>query len=254
MEQKEQNEKENLDKAYLDFISTISHEIRTPLTSIKGFADTMINSYDLLDDEKKKKFLNIIKSQSNRLIKMTENLLTVSKLEYNTQNLILKSFEIKPKISQVINILKAQYHVGNFSVEIENSLPKVLADEDKFEQIMLNLLENALKYSDFGSEIRITAKTSDKQNCVTISVKDNGVGIKKEDYGKIFHKFARLDNHLTRKAQGSGLGLYITKNLVELMNGKIEVTSDEAETVFTFELPIASIDKQSAKALDGTGG
>lgn len=247
---------------YEDFISTVSHELRTPLTSIRGFSQTMLASWDKLDDESKKKFLNIIVEQSNRLINLVENMLSVTKLHNAKENLILKEFSIKQPIETVASIVKNQYKDKAFEIIIDKSTPAILADTDKFQQIMTNLIENAAKYGLENSTITIKAGLSNSKaieaNCysdsesVSIKVINFGSEIPSEDYEKIFTKFARIDNPLTRKVQGSGLGLYITKNLVEKMGGKISVNStlkDGSKDVYvnTFEviLPAENIEQQA---------
>lgn len=247
---------------YEDFISTVSHELRTPLTSIRGFSQTMLASWDKLDDESKKKFLNIIVEQSNRLINLVENMLSVTKLHNAKENLILKEFSIKQPIETIASIVKNQYKDKTFEIIIDKSTPAILADTDKFQQIMTNLIENAAKYGLENSTITIKAGLSNSKaietNCysdsesVSIKVINFGSEIPSEDYEKIFTKFARIDNPLTRKVQGSGLGLYITKNLVEKMGGKISVNStlkDGSKDVYvnTFEviLPAENIEQQA---------
>ena len=222
----------------------------------------MLASWDKLDDESKKKFLNIIVEQSNRLINLVENMLSVTKLHNAKENLILKEFSIKQPIETVASIVKNQYKDKNFEIIIDKSTPAILADTDKFQQVMTNLIENAAKYGLENSTITIKAgllgsgvmnqhSAPDNEN-VSIKIINFGGEIPSEDYEKIFTKFARIDNPLTRKVQGSGLGLYITKNLVEKMGGKISVNStlkSGSKDVYinTFEviLPAANIEKQA---------
>lgn len=231
------------DKDYEDFISTVSHELRTPLTSIRGFSQTMLASWDKLDDESKKKFLNIIVEQSNRLINLVENMLSVTKLQNSKENLIYKEIQIKPIIEMISSIVKNQYKDKKINIEIPNTTPAILADKDKFQQIMTNLIENAAKYGDDNTTI--TVKANIYKDMVSIKVTNQGIEIPKEDYEKIFTKFSRIDNPLTRKVQGSGLGLYITKNLVEKMQGQISVQSENHQTTFEVNLPTANIERQA---------
>lgn len=230
-----------------DFISTVSHELRTPLTSIRGFSETMLSSWDKLDDENKKKFLKIIVEQSNRLINLVENMLSVTKLQETKEDLIYKEFSIKPIIETTCSIIKNQYPDKSFEIQIDEKTPHILADKDKFQQIMTNLIENASKYGDENSAIIV--KSSYTEENVSISVINQGIEIEKDDYDKIFTKFSRVDNPLTRKVQGSGLGLYITKNLVEKMGGKISVNSENHRTVFEVALPSANIERQAKNAV-----
>ncbi len=231
---------------YEDFISTVSHELRTPLTSIRGFSQTMLASWDKLDDENKKRFLNIIIEQSNRLIGLVENMLSVTKLQ--DTSIILKEVSIKPVIEMICSIVKNQHPDKTFKTEINT--PAILADKDKFQQVMTNLIENAGKYGDDNSAI--TVKASLNNDFVSIKVINNGIEIAESDYEKIFTKFSRIDNPLTRKVQGSGLGLYITKNLVEKMGGKINVKSQNHETVFEVLMPCANIERQAINAVRHT--
>ena len=226
-----------------DFISTVSHELRTPLTSIRGFSQTMLNSWDKLDDETKKRFLKIIEEQSNRLINLVENMLSVNKLQTEKENLIYKESNLKLIIEPVISVVKNTYPTHKYIFEHNQNIPNILVDRYKFQQIMMNLIENAAKYSDDNSAI--TIKTALCGNFASIKVIDNGIGIDSENYEKIFTKFSRIDNPLTRKVQGSGLGLYITKNLVEKMDGKISVKSENGQTTFEVLMPLKSVEDQA---------
>ncbi len=228
---------------YEDFISTVSHELRTPLTSIRGFSQTMLASWDKLDDESKKKFLKIIVEQSNRLINLVENMLSVTKLQGAKENLIYKEVSIKPVVEMIASIVKNQYKDKSFKIDISSKVPNILVDKDKFQQIMTNLMENAAKYGDEGSVIKVRAVYVPENVC--IEVINSGIEIPKEDYEKIFTKFSRIDNPLTRKVQGSGLGLYITKSLVEKMGGKIFVTSGNGITKFSVSMPAGNIERQA---------
>ena len=235
---------------YEDFISTVSHELRTPLTSIRGFSQTMLASWDRLDDESKKKFIKIIEDQSNRLIHLVENMLTVTKLQKSNNHLVFNETDIKPTIEQTVMIVKNQYPTHNFNIKYNGTLPKIFVDKDKFQQIMTNLIENSAKYSSENSTTTISS--TQKNNNVEISVTNIGIGIDEKDYEKIFTKFSRIDNPLTRKVQGSGLGLYITKNLVEKMDGEISVSSTPLENnsnlskiTFKILMPVKNIEEQA---------
>lgn len=228
---------------YEDFISTVSHELRTPLTSIRGFAQTMLTSWDKLDDESKKKFLKIIEDQSNRLIGLVENMLSVTKLHSEKEILIFKEANLKTLIEPVIDIIKTAYPTHKFEFNFNENTPNIIVDKDKFQQIMTNLIENAAKYSNENTTITITSEPAG--DYVSIKVADRGVGILPENYNKIFTKFSRIDNPLTRKVQGSGLGLYITKNLVEKMDGRISVISGDGETTFEILFPVKSVEEQA---------
>lgn len=241
---------DNIEQDYEDFISTVSHELRTPLTSIRGFSQTLLSSWDKLDDENKKKFIKIMEEQSERLIHLVENMLAVTKLKSGSNLTVFNEFDIKPLISQVVALVKNQYPNQAFDINIEQNTPKIFADKDKFMQVLVNLTENSAKYSPDNSTTKIRVKPENKK--ILIKISNTGIGIDKKDYDKIFTKFSRIDNPLTRKVQGSGLGLYITKNLIEKMDGKIFVESEElndsqglSEITFTIEMPIKDIEEQT---------
>lgn len=242
------------EKQQQDFISTVSHELRTPLTSIRGFAQTMLGSWDALDDESKKKFIQIIEQQSNRLINLVENMLSVNKLQSFNDKLVYKSANANSLIEPIVQLVKHQYPNHEFEMQFNKKIPPIFVDTDKFQQILTNLIENAAKYSNEGTKIIVKTDFCCSQDYISIKVIDEGIGIKQEDFDKIFTKFARLDNPLTRKVQGSGLGLYITKVLVEKMNGRIEVQSSENGTTFQVYLPAENIENQALKPFKGCGG
>lgn len=218
-----------------EFISTVSHEMRTPLTSIRGFSQTLLSSWDRIDDENKKKFIKIIEEQSNRLINLVENILTVSKAHTGTA--VMQKVFVNASIKSIIPMFQEQYKSHHFVFNPQKDLPPARLDDDKFQQIMTNLIDNAGKYSPEGSTVTITTET--KNECIIIKVNDEGVGIKQEDGDKLFKKFSRIENHLTSKTQGNGLGLYITKQLVESMNGQITFESEENKgTTFLVRFPV----------------
>jgi signal transduction histidine kinase len=240
----------DIEKNYEDFISTVSHELRTPLTSIRGFSQTLLSSWDRLDDENKKKFIKIIEEQSNRLIHLIENMLSVTKLQSDNNTFIYNNIAIKAPIEQIITLVKAQYRSRDFVLNCPQNIEEIFVDRDRFQQIMTNLIENSAKYSVENSKIFISA--INKEDFVQISVTNQGIGLEEKDYETIFTKFARIDNPLTRKVQGSGLGLYITKNLVEKMGGTISVkstplgdNSNLSEITFTVLLPIKTLEEQA---------
>lgn len=238
-----------LEQAHLDFISTVSHEIRTPLTSIRGFADTLLMSYDKLSEEQREKFLHIIKDQSNRLIKLVENLLTVSKMQSNKELLVYKAVDVASIVESCIQIIKLQYKTHKYECIYEKNLPKILVDADKFQQILINLIDNASKYSFENTTVYVDVFQNFKENTVCIAIKDEGAGITEENLEKIFKKFSRIDSPLTRKIQGNGLGLYITKTLVEKMDGKISVESSEKGSIFTVSFKIANVEDEVLKKI-----
>ena len=168
-----------------EFIATVSHEMRTPLTSIRGFSQTLLSSWDKLDENSKKKFVKIIEEQSNRLINLVENILTVSRL--NSDKPLLRAIDVNNSIDKVLPIIKQKYPSHIFAKKYGQNLPKARIDDEKFQQIMTNLLDNGGKYSQENSEITISTYVNNES--VVIEIKDRGVGIPEEDLDKIFEKF-----------------------------------------------------------------
>ena len=224
-----------------DFISTVSHELRTPLTSIRGFTQTMLSSWDKIDDESKKKFLKIIEEQSNRLIHLVENILSVTKIP--DEVLILKKTQVNNPIMSSVQLVKQKYPNHKIITDFDKSNHEIYVDAEKFQQILINLIENACKYSEDGSEVIISTQSDSEK--VYIRIKDEGIGIDEEYAEKIFEKFSRIDNPLTRKTQGSGLGLFITKSLTEKMHGKISFRNLDKGTVFLLFFPQYNIEEHA---------
>ena len=231
----------SLNQAHLDFISTVSHELRTPLTSIRGFADTMLASSDKLSKEQINKFLSIIRNQSDRLTRLVENLLEISNFS-RKDNLILKSINFETFINPLIMIFERKYSNHSYKVTIQKNLPPIWADSDSLEQIMTNLIDNASKYSLDGTEVTIEAKFV--KNFIEISITDIGEKLQKNAMKTIFNKFSRIDNPLTRKVQGSGLGLFITKNLTEKLKGTICAKNNEDGVTFILNIPCVLPEEQ----------
>ncbi len=237
----------SVDRAQVDFVSTVSHELRTPLTSIRGFAETLIRSQDKLTEENKKKYMLIIKEQADRLTRLVEDLLAVSRLEANSQQLTIRSLDLKKYIPRVCESLNIKWKTHTIIQEIEEGIPNVFADADRLEQILTNLIDNAIKYSPNQDKIKVKVTSIINKNIkdnLKIEITDYGIGIGEIDQEKIFTKFGRLDNPLTRQAQGTGLGLFITKSLVLALKGEIFVRSQPGETTFTVILP-TSIESQA---------
>ncbi|HIS74168.1 TPA: HAMP domain-containing histidine kinase [Candidatus Galligastranaerophilus intestinavium] len=232
-----------------EFISTLSHEIRTPLTSIRGFSKTMLDNWQSLDDEQKKKFLSIIANQSQRLINLVENVLNVSKIDSGADDNVLTKVDAQNAINNAIAVVKANYKDFNFNFTI-CSKEAILADFNKLQQVLINVLDNAAKYSKNSKIIEINLK-NDKNNAI-ISVKNFGVSIDEKYFDKIFDKFYRIDSHLKSTTQGSGLGLYITKHLLVGMGGDIKVKSGQnpSYSEFIVTLPLYEVEKATLGVLN----
>lgn len=248
-----------LTQAHSDFVSTVSHEFRTPLTSIKGFADTLLRYGSQLGPDQQKRFITIIKDQADRLTRLVENLLTVSKLGASRMEMSYRAVPVKKVVERVIQNIIAKGGMDKasaglpdagrkFTVDVPENLPEIWVDGDKFEQIMLNLIDNAVKYSFPGSEVTIQGRlVPEDPDRIILQVIDQGVGIPEEHLPRIFTKFSRIDNPLTREVEGTGLGLYITQSLTKTMDGNIALESlPDKGTTFTLDFPVATAERQTA--------
>lgn len=241
----------SVQQAQTEFVSTVSHELRTPLTSIKGFADTILRAGDRLDHGQQRRYVGIIKDQADRLTRLVEDLLAVSRMESKKLQLTIRAIDLKEAIQRVHRNLaeKARHH--KFIEIIPPGLPPVWADADRLEQILTNLIDNAIKYSPADTTVRIVVRdVPGTPEMVEFSISDQGVGIPQEHLPEIFSKFSRLDNPLTRQTEGTGLGLYITRSLVLALGGQIKVSSSPGSTTFTVQLPAASLEEQAARGRD----
>lgn len=239
-------------QAQTEFVSTVSHELRTPLTSIKGFADTILRAGDRLDSSQQRRYIGIIKDQADRLTRLVEDLLAVSRLESKRMQLTIRAIDLNEAVQRVARNLADKARDHKLSVNVPPGLPPVFADADRLEQILTNLIDNAIKYSPPQTIVTVVARDvlEGMQEMVEFAVSDQGVGIAEEHLPQIFSKFSRLDNPLVRQTEGTGLGLYITRSLVLALGGQIKVTSSPGRTTFTVQLPAASPEHQLPRGGD----
>lgn len=207
-----------LENVRSQFVANVSHELKTPLTSIKGFAETL--KY-VDDEETRNKFLDIINKESERLSRLINDILVLSKIE---SEVVGEEDEFLPNtvIQEVLSTVKSLAEKKNIDINIEEDNSDLLyGDKDRFFQLVLNLVENAIKYS--GSDTKVTIKSFSDETFYTISVIDEGIGIPEQDLPRIFERFYRVDK--ARKSGGTGLGLAIVKHIVKTFNGEIKVDS-----------------------------
>ncbi|HEY9788143.1 MAG TPA: ATP-binding protein [Candidatus Obscuribacterales bacterium] len=242
---------QTVQQAQTEFVSTVSHELRTPLTSIKGFADTILRAGDRLEQSQQRRYVGIIKDQADRLTRLVEDLLAVSRLESKKLQLTIRAIDFKEAVQRVHRNLTEKARNHTIVENIPPGLPPVWADADRLEQILTNLIDNAIKYSPPDTIVTINARdVPGTPEMVEFSVTDQGVGIPQEHLPEIFSKFSRLDNPLTRQTEGTGLGLYITRSLVLALGGQIKVSSAPGGTTFTVQLPASSLEEQAARGRD----
>lgn len=226
-----------IDDLKADFLGTISHELRTPLTPIQGFLQTLLKEGSRFGDKERKRFYEIMLAQSERLGRLVDQILDAVTLAGSERTFAPQALDWANLTSAVLGLVQGQHPDREFIVDFQDALPSALADEHRAEQVLANLLGNAVKYSPPGSPIRM--KTRLKENEILTTVFDRGPGVDPSDRERIFEKFTRLGSHLTRSVGGVGLGLYISKRLVEGMGGRIWVEeAPEGGAAFAFTIPV----------------
>lgn len=222
-----------------EFLASMSHEFRTPLNSIIGFSDMLREqAYGTLNEKQMRAVGNI--SESGRhLLNLINNILDISKVEAGKMELNYKNFDLAAKLIVIRNLLSPIAECKNISIEIDidRKLTSICADEDKFVQVMYNLVDNAIKFSYENSLVIIGAKQ--KGELVEVMVKDTGIGIKAEDQSKLFKPFSQVDSFFSKRSQGTGLGLSLVKQIVQLHGGYVWLSSNPGNgSIFAFVIPI----------------
>lgn len=240
---------EKSNRAKTDFLSNMSHEIRTPMNAIIGFSDSLLSS-TTFDPEQAKKDIQNITVAGNNLLDIINNILDISKIEYGSEEIDNKEVSIKKIVDDLETIIKTRIGKSpiSFIKELDPNTPsKVLTDSTKLHQVLLNILTNSVKYTEVGRiKLNLVTEYSQKEKNKVMchfKISDTGYGIKKEDFDKLFQKFNRLDSALEKEIEGTGLGLVITKRLVELMGGKIWLESEYGVgTTFFLDIPFVVTD------------
>jgi len=243
-----------LDKAKSEFISIASHQLRTPLTAIKGYSGMMLDGDFGKIEGKQRNATDIILQSAERLIRLTDNLLNVSRIESGRIQLIRKEVSLEDMIDSVFVELEHSAKAKGLKLILQKGkekIPSLFIDEEKIRQVVINLVDNSVKYTLTG-EILISLYK--KGNNIEFFVKDNGVGIKKEDLPNLFQKFSRGTGISRVHTDGTGLGLYVARQMIEMHNGKIWAESDGEKkgSKFSFSLPINKIEKVPEKIEEKT--
>lgn len=239
---------ERVNRLKAEFLANVSHELRTPIHAILGYTELLLDSvYGQITDEQEEA-VDFIRESAQNLLSLVNNLLDLSRIESGRADLILQSFDLRDLVSEVIGQFKPvadSKHIALTSVvPIEN--PAIRTDRGKLKQILINLVGNAIKFTDHGKvTIAITADanaSSGDNNTsprVSISVQDTGIGIPADKLGRLFEKFYQVDSSAHRSQGGTGLGLYITKQLLDLLSGRVDIQSTPAQgTTVTISLPL----------------
>ncbi len=227
-----------LDKMKSDFISLVSHELRTPLTSIKGYASILMDEkLGNLNPSQKERLAKIGKHSSS-LASLVNNLLDVSRIESGKVEMNIEQVSIKEVLDGIVDVLSPQLQEKNLALKIEipSDISPVWVDRSQLERVFINLLGNAIKFSQ--EKAKITVSVLDKEDCIQVDISDTGIGIASDDLPKIFDEFYRADNSINKYKKGTGLGLSLVKRIIDVHKGKISVKSSlNRGSTFSFILP-----------------
>ena len=226
----------HLEEVRKDFVANVSHELRTPITSIKGFIETLLEGA-MHDEEAARSFLEIIQKESNRLQLLVDDLLELSTIERRGFELDLTYIPVATLLHDAANLVSEKLTSRKMSIDIiGDATITVEGDYDRLLQVFVNLLANAIHYSPEGTNIYVTYELQGDE--VAIAVRDEGIGISKEEQSRLFERFYRVDKARSRNSGGTGLGLAIVKHIVEVHNGYVAVDSEWNEgSTFTVHLP-----------------
>jgi signal transduction histidine kinase len=221
----------------VDFVANVSHELRTPLTAIKGLVETLRDG--AMDDPKvRDHFLETVESETDRLIRLVNDLLTLSRADSQALDLQREAVDLAGLVHSLVARLtpQAEAQAVVLRVEADPQTPLALADRDRTEQVLVNLLDNAIKYSRPGGQVRVCLG-SGPDGMIQIQVQDEGIGIPREELPRIGERFYRADKARSRAEGGSGLGLVIAQAVIESQGGQFSLVSEEGRgTVVTFTL------------------
>ncbi len=222
-----------------EFVANVSHELRTPLTNIRSYAETIREADGDIPRETENSFLDIVINEADRMTHIVQDLLTLSRLDSGRTEMVMARFSFADAISSVLRsiALEAQRHGHELTHEYSEHLPLIMGDRGRIEQVMLNILSNAVKYTPDGGHIRVTA--GDAGDAVWMEVADDGIGIPEKDRARIFERFYRVDKARSRESGGTGLGLSIAREIVQRHNGTLALVDREGPgTTIRLELPI----------------
>ena len=243
-------EQRALDEIKGEFVATVSHELRTPLAAIYGSAQTLRREDLTLDPETRARLLQVITEESERLTRIAGDILLANTLASGRLRLDNKTVDVKSLATEVVDEVRAAFaERGDIAIELvgSNGIGEIVADADRLRQILINLLDNAVKYSPDGGRVRLELETRDSG--IRFAVSDEGIGIATSDQQQIFGKFYRVDPALNRGVRGTGLGLYICRELARRMQGHVSVESREGEgSTFFVDLPVVRPAPKEEKA------
>jgi signal transduction histidine kinase len=221
-----------------DFVSTVSHEFKSPLTSIRQLAE-MLQSGRVPSEERRQQYYDVLLEQSERLALLTDNILSLAKIEEGRAEFAFETTDVSALLTNVVSSFRERVRHEGFDIElkVQGPIPLVAVDRTALLQAITNLIDNAIKYS--GDSRKVVVGASVEEQALVIAVQDFGVGIKKEDIDRVFERFFRGGDELTRTVKGSGLGLTLVKEIVEAHRGRIQAESESGKgSVFSIRLPL----------------
>jgi signal transduction histidine kinase len=221
-----------------DFVSTVSHEFKSPLTSIRQLTE-MLQSGRVPSEERRQKYYDVLLEQSERLALLTDNILSLAKIEEGRAEFTFETTDISVLLTEVVTSIQERVRHEGFDIglDVQDALPLLAVDRTALSQAVTNLVDNAIKYS--GDSRKISVSASLEEQAVAIAVRDFGIGIKKEDIPRVFERFYRGGDELTRTVKGSGLGLTLVREIVTAHRGRIHVESEPGKgSVFSIRLPL----------------
>lgn len=222
-------QQQKLENSRREFVANVSHELRTPLTTVKGYVETMMDSVeeDDIDKDMFATFLGTVNKETDRMTRLVKDLLTLSKLDYGHRELKKEDVDISYLVMGIVERMKINASSKNVKLTYEptNQLPIIMGDKDRLEQVIVNIISNAIKYTP-GGEGTVFVSTGRMYQNVYIKIKDNGMGIPKDDLPHVFERFYRVDKARSREQGGTGLGLAISNEIIKEHGGKITISSD----------------------------
>ena len=239
--EQEHAELEKLERVRKDFVINVSHELRTPLASIQGYTETLLDGA-IHDSEHNMRFLTIIRQNAERLRRLTEDLLTISRIELQRHRFQFGHYDMASLLTEQVDAMRPMANKRRIALTMEPppAGTEAFCDSEAVHQIVTNLLDNALKYTPEGGSVAIGARPAGER--VIVYVRDTGIGIPKEDVGRLFERFYRVDKARSRELGGTGLGLAIVKHLVRAQGGEVGVESSPNQgSTFFFTLPTVDI-------------
>ncbi|SHN33578.1 cell wall metabolism sensor histidine kinase WalK [Gracilibacillus kekensis] len=240
-------EQEKVDRERREFVSNVSHELRTPLTTMRSYLEALTDGGALQDEELAPQFLQVTQNETERMIRLVNDLLQLSKMDHKESAILKEKIDIIPVLHHILDRFEMnKTELIDFERYIPNERIFVWVDQDKITQVTDNILSNAIKYSPEGG--KITFQAVKEKNRLRISISDQGLGIAREKLEKIFERFYRVDKARSRELGGTGLGLAISKEIIDVHHGQIWATSKEGQgTTINFTLPLMNRKRGSKK-------